>query len=101
MDHMLSERVGKAVEETADFFAAVFGGMWMRLRNQVITAWFNAVLWRTVEVERELGIVKVSAIRQYEPCQGPETLANPVKLSLGVGKLKPQTLVYILIEGLK
>ena len=25
MDHMLTERVGKAVEEAADFFAAVFG----------------------------------------------------------------------------
>jgi hypothetical protein len=30
MDHMLTERVGKAVEEAADFFAAIFGSLWAR-----------------------------------------------------------------------
>ena len=99
--HMLPERVRKAVEKAADILAAVFLGPWVRLRDEVITAGRDVLVRWAIQIESERGIVKPSPVSKNETRQRPEALADSVKLSFGIGELKPQPLMHILVKGLK
>ena len=88
MHDMFTEGMRESVEKAAGFVTAVVGGLWVRLRNKVITPSSDAIMWGAIQVEGERGIVEASAICQNESSQSPKTLADSVKLSLGIRKLK-------------
>jgi hypothetical protein len=67
----------------------------------VVTASRDVRTRRLVRDRRPARIVEAGATVEHEAGQGPEALAKPIELRLGVVKLQPQALVHVLVEVLE
>ena len=67
----------------------------------MVAACSDVVAGWAIQIEGESVVVEARPIFEYEARQRPKALADPVKLGFSIRELKPQPLVYVLIEVLE
>src|SRR5438105_705307 len=87
VNNVLAKRVGEAVEEGALFLADILARMVAGLRDQVVSTPGDVIAWWLLEIEGQCLVVEPGSVTEHEASDRPETLADPVELSPGVGKL--------------